>query len=223
MLPRDLQTELLTAAVQYRVVTIMGPRQSGKTTLTRWSFPNKPYVNNDVGVSHQTINQWLSVLEASYLIVKLQPYYENFGKRLIKSPKLYFTDVGLACYLLGIENEMQLQRDPIRGALVENLVVMELIKYRVNQGLEPRLFYYRDNHQHEVDVIFARGHELIPIEIKSAQTFDKSFLKNLRYFQALSPDRVPTGHVIYAGPISQKIDPFQLKHYQQATDIFKES
>lgn len=135
----------------------------------------------------------------------------------------HIVHIGLACYLLGIENQIQLQRDPIRGALVENLVVMELIKYRVNQGLEARLYYYRDNHQHKIDVIFARGHELIPIEIKSAQTFDKSFLKNLHYFKALSPARVPTGYVIYNGPISQSIDSFHLKQYQQATDMFKET
>lgn len=179
-------------------------------------------LGNEVGISNHTVQQWLSVLEASYIIVRLQPYYENFGKRIIKAPKIYFTDVGLACYLLGIETESQVQRDPLRGALVENLVILELMKHRRNQGLDPRFYYYRDNHQNEVDLVICQGHELIPVEIKSSQTFHSSFLKGLDYFKQLAPERVPTGYVIYSGELEQSIKGFQLLNYRRATKIFDE-
>ena len=104
-------------------------------------------LSNEVGVSSHTIQHWLSILESSYIVFRLNPYFENFGKRVIKSPKLYFTDVGLATYLLDIENSSQLNRDPLRGALFENLVILELMKYRLNQGKEPNLYFYRDNHR----------------------------------------------------------------------------
>ena len=127
-------------------------------------------LGNDLGLSGNTIKHWLSILEASYIIFRLRPYFENFGKRMIKSPKLYFTDVGLATCLLDIEEPEQLARDPMRGYLVENLVILELMKYRHNHGLDPNFYYYRDNHKNEVDVIIKQANQLIPIEIKSSKT-----------------------------------------------------
>lgn len=153
----------------------------------------------DVGISSSTAREWLTLLEASYLIIRLPPYHENFGKRLIKSPKIYFTDTGLACYLLGIENVQQLERDPLRGALFENLMILELIKARYNQGLDPNLFFYRDSQGKEVDLIMQRGHTLIPIEIKSSQTYNSSFLDTLRYFHDLVKERAPKSFLIYGG------------------------
>ncbi|NGX41922.1 MAG: hypothetical protein K940chlam7_00196 [Chlamydiae bacterium] len=164
---------------------------------------NMSSLANEVGVSSHTIEEWTSVLQASYLVILLQPYFENFGKRVIKSTKLYFTDVGLLSYLLGIENVKQMSRDPLRGHLVENLVMMELFKARSNQGLEPQLYFYRDSQKNEVDVIFQRGHELIPIEIKSAKTFNREFLKNLHFFQKIAEGRSPQGFVIYCGEKEQ--------------------
>ncbi len=178
---------------------------------------------NDIGVSTHTIQSWLSILEASYVVFRLQPYYENFGKRVIKSPKLYFTDVGFASYLLDIENITQLQRDPLRGNLFENLIILELMKYRLNRGKDPNLYFYRDKHQNEVDVIYKTGHDLIPIEIKSAKTFNKSFLKTLKLFQQYAKDRVPKGYVVYTGPIEQKLGDFELLNYRHLRSIWDDA
>lgn len=175
-------------------------------------------LGNDVGVSSPTIREWISILEASFILIRLQPLHENFGKRIIKSPKLYFTDVGLATYLLGIENTSQLARDPLRGNLVENLVVLELIKSRLNRGLDPQLYFFRDAHGHEVDLIYQAGNELVPIEVKASQTFNTDILKNLHFFQKLAENRCKRGYLIYAGTQEQKIETFQLLHYLHASD-----
>ncbi|MCB1118513.1 MAG: ATP-binding protein [Chlamydiia bacterium] len=179
-------------------------------------------LGNDLGVSVHTVKHWLGVLEASYIVFRLKPYFENFGKRIVKSPKLFFTDVGLASYLLDIEQMSQVTRDPLRGNLFENLVILELVKYRYNCGLEPNLYFYRDSRQNEVDVIIKSGNELIPVEIKSAKTFNTDFLKGLRYFRKLVPERTTRGYVIYAGDQEQMVDGFQLLNYRNVTKIFKQ-
>lgn len=153
---------------------------------------------SDTGVSSNTIKQWISILEASFLVFRLQPYYDNFGKRLIKTSKIYFTDTGLAAYLLGIESIDQLARDPLRGNLIENLVILELIKFRYNQGFEPFLYFFRDAKGHEVDALFQRGKDLIPIAIKAGQTFQPDFLKNINYFKTLT-NKVIKEYLIYSG------------------------
>lgn len=173
-------------------------------------------LSNDTGISTRTVEQWLSLLEASFIIYKLQPYYENFGKRVIKSPKFYFTDVGLLSYLLGIENPKQLFRDPLRGNWVENLVILELVKARLNSNLDPNLYYFRDSHQHEVDVIFKRGSELTPIEIKASQTFNSDFLKGLHYFEKLVSDRVNKGYLVYAGDQERTIGNIYVRNFRHA-------
>ncbi len=176
--------------------------------------------SNEIGVSANTIKNWISVLEASYIIFRLKPYFENFGKRIIKSPKLYFTDIGLATYLLDIENPKQLSRDPLRGFLIENLCILELLKYRNNRTLEPNLYFFRDSHQNEVDLIIKHGHELIPIEIKSAQTFNKVFLKGINYFRSLASERVTKGYLIYTGDKAQMVDGFELINYKNTSNIY---
>lgn len=178
-------------------------------------------LSNDVGVSVPTLHEWLSVLEASFIIFRLHPYYENFGKRILKSPKLYFCDVGFASYLLGIENIKQISRDPLRGFLFENLIILELLKTRINQGLEPHLYYYRDSNQNEIDVIIQSGHDLIPVEIKSSQTFDRHFLKNLYYFQKLT-SRATHGFLIYGGETEQSFEKITLLNYIQSQNVFLE-
>lgn len=180
---------------------------------------NQDNLANEVGISSTTVNHWLSILEASYLIFRIPPYFENFGKRLIKSPKLYFFDVGLVSYLINIETKGQMSRDPLRGNLVENLVVLELMKARLNQGLEPNLYFFRDNHKNEVDIIYKKAHELTPIEIKSASSFDRSFLKGLHYFRQLAAGRVPEGYCVYGGPHSYQVDGFYLLNYKHVSDI----
>lgn len=159
-------------------------------------------IGNELGVSYHTVQSWLSVLEASYIIFRLQPYFENFGKRIIKSFKLYFTDVGLASYLLGIENVSQLSRDPLKGNLFENLVILDFYKQLLNQGKEARIYFYRDRSQYEVDLIWQSGRDLIPIEIKYGQTYKNEFVKGLNYFKNLAKERVPFGYVVYTGDSS---------------------
>lgn len=181
---------------------------------------NKGALGSELGVSDKTIESWLSLLEASYLIVRLRPYFENFGKRMIKSPKLYFTDAGLACYILGIENTQQLSRDPMRGFLFENMVVMDLMKARLHRGRDPNLYFYRDQHQLEVDLIYKQGHELIPIEIKVSQTFNQQFLKPLQYYQRnIAQDRALNGYLIYSGEHEQKLSDVQILNFMHAEQV----
>ena len=117
----------------------------------------------------------LSVLQASYLVTLLPPYYENISKRLVKSPKLYFNDTGLACYLLDIESPRQLARDKMRGALFENMMVMEVIKHRFNQGKEDGVFFYRDSNQNEVDILLKQEGEITAMEVTVFRILDRGF------------------------------------------------
>ena len=166
---------------------------------------NASNISQALGVSSNTVHHWVSILEASFVIYRLQPYFENFGKRMIKSPKLYFTDVGLATYCLDIHTQAQLARDPLRGNLVENFVISEFIKHSTNKGLEPNGYFYRDSNQYEIDLLMKRGYDLIPIEIKSSKTFHPEFLSGLHYFKSIAPDRFKTGYLIYAGDHEQRI------------------
>lgn len=159
---------------------------------------NMSSLATDVGVSIATINHWVSVLEASYILFRLNPYYENFGKRIIKAPKIYFVETGLACYLLGIENEHQLAQNPLLGGLFENLIVTETLKARLNKGLDPNIFFFRDSNQFEVDLLLKWRNELIPVEIKSASTWHDSFAKGLLKFKSISPS-CSNGLIIYGG------------------------
>jgi predicted AAA+ superfamily ATPase len=154
---------------------------------------------NDAGVSSTALRNWLSVLKASYVIFELQPYFENINKRVIKSPKLYFADVGLAAFLLGIQTGEQASRDPLRGALYENLVIADALKSFCNAGKRPELFFYRDSHGNEVDLLIRDAGTLTPVEIKSSSTFNPDFLKGIRHFRAVAGDRVNGGFLLYNG------------------------
>lgn len=127
------------------------------------------------------------------------PFYEDIGKRLIKAPKIYFFDTGLLCYLLGIENESQLASHPLRGAIFENFVVTEAYKQLTNRGKEATLYFYRDNTQHEVDLLLQKGYQYEAFEIKSSQTFTREFLNGLHYLSKLLGERLTRSAVIYAG------------------------
>ena len=162
-------------------------------------------LGNDAGVSHTTAKNWLSILEASYILFFLQPYHRNVSKRLVKSPKLYFYDVGLAAFLLGIENAKQLSRDPLRGSLFENLVIAEALKYRFNQGKRSNLYFYRDNKGNEVDLILTNEPDLFPIEIKAGMTIARDYFKGLNHFAKLFPDSIPNGSgLVYGGETEQQ-------------------
>ena len=143
---------------------------------------NASALAGEVGVSSTTVSGWISILEASFLVHRLQPWFPNRGKRMVKSPKLYFTEPGLATHLLGIETTEQLVRDPLRGNLFENLVVADALKQRANAGRTPNLWFMRTEDGFEIDLILQRGRTLKPMEIKSAMTWHDSFARNLRAF-----------------------------------------
>lgn len=145
-------------------------------------------LGNDVGVDAKTVRSWLSILEASFIVFKLPPYFENFGKRVIKSPKYYFTDTGLLCFLLNIETPEQVTRDPLVGSLFECLVVLEALKSRYNRARTPNLYFFRDSHGNEIDLLHAAGRERVGIEVKSSATFHPSFKKGLaRFHEHVAP------------------------------------
>lgn len=160
---------------------------------------NYASLSNDVGVSAATIRNWVSVLKASFVVFELPPYFENLRKRVIKSPKLFLTDVGLAAFLLGIHTEEQAVRDPLRGQLYENLVIADIVKGALNRGIRPEIYFYRDSHGNEVDLLIRERGGLFPVEIKSAETFSPDFLKGLEKFRSVGGARVRPGAVLYNG------------------------
>jgi predicted AAA+ superfamily ATPase len=178
-------------------------------------------LSNDAGVSHTTAKNWLSVLEASYIIFLLQPYHRNISKRLVKSPKLYFYDVGLAAFLLGIENKKQISRDPLRGSLFENMVIAEALKYRFNQGKRSNLYFYRDSKGNEVDLLLVNGLDLYPIEIKAGMTITRDYFKGLNHFVKLFPDQTPEGSgLVYGGETAQQRTAVAIVPFQQLDRLF---
>ncbi len=156
-------------------------------------------ISNDCGVSTTTIRHWLSALSASYVVFELQPYSENIRKRVVRSPKVYFTDVGLATFLLGITTRDQATHDPLRGNLYENLVIADIMKEIFNRGLRPELYFFRDSRGNEVDLLIKDGRRLMPIEIKSAATFTPDWLKGLDYIHSLGLTHLERGVVLYNG------------------------
>jgi predicted AAA+ superfamily ATPase len=172
-----------------------------------------------VGVDAKTIRHWISILEASFLLFKLPPYFENFGKRAIKSPKLYFTDVGLLCYLLGIREAGQVTRDPLVGGIFENLVVMECVKARYNRGEPADFWFFRDSNGNEVDLVWQDGRALAAAEIKSASTFSMSLLKGLGRFRGIVP-QFSRGVLVYNGDPRILSDGTDVRHFTEAQDLF---
>lgn len=169
----------------------------------------------DCGVSHNTIRSWLSVLEAGYVVFLLQPHHHNFGKRLVKSPKLYFHDTGLAAFLLGIRDAEHLSIHSSRGALFENLVVSELLKQRYNQGLASNLYFWRNNTGDEVDVVIEQGEKLMPIEIKSGQTFNTDFLAGINKWIKIAGDTALTPQLIYGGSENMTRNGVEVRSWQK--------
>ena len=183
------------------------------------SLFNASELGAEVGVSSKTISHWLSVLQASYLITLLPPYYENIPKRLVKSPKLYFNDPGLACYLLDIETPQQLDRDKMRGAIFENMIVMEAIKHRYNMGLEGGVFFYRDSNQNEVDILIKQEGELTAIEVKSSMTYSSSFEKTLTQIEGWIKTPISKKAIVYSGDFENSSDDINLINYRHISSI----
>jgi uncharacterized protein len=157
---------------------------------------------NEIGVDRKTIQSWLGILEASYILFFLPPYFKNFNKRVTKTPKLYFYDTGLACSLLRIPNSELIINHPYKGALFENFIILELMKNRFNQGQRSNLYYWRESSGVEIDVLIDEGLTLKPIEIKSGQTIQSDWLKHLKYWQALTAQNTE-GYVFYGGDDEQ--------------------
>jgi len=156
-------------------------------------------IATDCGVTHTTVRRWLSVLEASFIVMMLHPHHQNFNKRLIKSSKLYFVDTGLLCYLLRIRHAQDMMLHASRGAIFESFVVSELYKRALHEAHEPDLYFWRDSAGHEVDIIIDRGTELIPVEIKSGKTLTPDFFKGLDFWKKISGNQVGPAALIYAG------------------------
>lgn len=160
-------------------------------------------LGNDAGVSHVTARTWIDLLQTSYIVHLLPPWFTNTGKRLIKAPKLYFYDVGLACWLLGLRSAEQVARDPLWGSLFENFVIMEAMKDRLNEGESPEMYFYRDSEGNEVDLLLPFGGKMHAIEIKAGATVNPDYFKGLKTFAAHHPGAVAGGGVVYGGDQNQ--------------------
>jgi predicted AAA+ superfamily ATPase len=178
------------------------------------SIFNASELAGQIGVDNKTITNWLSVLQASYLVTLLPPYYENISKRLVKSPKLYFNDPGLACFLLDIESPRHLARDKMRGAIFENYVVMEVIKHRYNRGLLNGVYFYRDSHKNEVDILLKEEGEITAIEVKSSMTYHTSFEDDISQLSDWIKTPVVNKIIVYTGDFENTASDIKILNYR---------
>ncbi len=173
---------------------------------------------SDCGISPPTAQSWLSVLQTSFVCFQLSPHFVNFNKRLVKTPKIYFYDTGLLCTLLKIQNTTQLASHPLRGSIFENWVIAELMKSYFNKGEEPPLYFWREGNGKEIDLIVDEGTNLYPIEIKSAYSFDPSFLNNLKTFIRFPEDKnkkpSPNGECVYCGDTSYQFHNYHIRSWK---------
>ena len=179
------------------------------------SIFNASELSNELGVAVNTINSWLSVLQASYIIYMLPPFYTNTRKRLTKSPKIYFTDNGIAAYLLDIDSPQTLGRDKMRGLLFENMIVTNFLKDRLNNGLEGGMYFYRDSNGNEVDLLIKNGTRYDCYEIKSSATFHVDFTKGLNNFGKNYPDLAGEKSLVYSGAKMPDFDGIHILNYRE--------
>lgn len=187
---------------------------------------NNSALSAEVGVSSTTIGSWLSILEASHLIYILRPWYENRTNQVVKTPKVFFCDTGLASYLLGIETPEQMQRDPLMGSLFENLVVIEALKARCNRGAESNLYFFRNSKGLEIDLLLREDRTLNLFEIKSGKALNDDFTRNMIKFRSLfpnflSPNSAVHGTVIYSGEDYEAYKNYRYLNFHQTADYFK--
>lgn len=173
----------------------------------------------DAGISPNTAKSWLSVLETSYIIYFLQPFYENFNKRIIKSPKLYFYDTGLVCSLLGISSASQVKIFHAKGALFENLIITDLIKSKLHKGVNPRFYYWQNKTKQEIDLIIDRPDGRIAIEIKSGMTMNENYFTNLKYWKKLTGQKAGDMNVIYGGDTMLKTSSGNYISWKKLNDL----
>jgi predicted AAA+ superfamily ATPase len=174
---------------------------------------------SDAGISPNTAKSWLSILESSYILYRLQPYHRNFNKRLVKSPKLYFYDTGVACSLLGIREENQVHLHYMKGALFENLIINEFIKRNFNRGENRQPYFWQDNHGKEIDCLLVNGERVTPIEVKSGKTMSTSYFDNLKYWRSLAALPEDQGFVVYGGEQSMQTSAGTLISWQHLDRI----
>jgi len=174
---------------------------------------------NELGVAVTTVQEWISLMEQSYILYRLQPYHTNYGKRLGKPPKIYFVEPGLACYLLGLEKPEQISRDPAFGGLFENMVILDILKSYTNRGKEQSMWFFRDHMGNEIDLLVEQQGKLQPIEIKSSLTWHIDFCKGLRWFHKLVP-HAQKGMVIYGGDDRWESDEYHAIPWRQAGAIY---
>ncbi|PLY03422.1 MAG: AAA family ATPase [Desulfuromonas sp.] len=165
---------------------------------------NMSALANECGINHNTARAWISVLEASYVLHQLRPHHQNFNKRLIKTPKLYFYDTGLLCWLLGIQSPEQLVTHPLRGSIFETFVISEVKKLFCNRGEQGELYFWRDSNGNEVDVLIPVGDKLMPVEIKSGKTVTREFFTGLNRWRELAGDLACEPTLVYGGQESYR-------------------
>lgn len=180
---------------------------------------NKTTLAEATGIDRNTADSWLSVLKTSHIVYTVQPYYRNFKKRLVKSSKLYFRDTGLACALLGINSAEQLATYYQSGALFENFIFNEVAKAFYNRGLVPPLFYWRDNAQHEIDMLLAHRGQLQAVEIKSSATYRKAFFKQLDWFSRIADVPLDRPTVVYGGDGNEQIHDYRLMSWRHVAEF----
>lgn len=174
---------------------------------------NLSAISNEVGVDLKTIQSWIGILESSFIIYLLKPYFQNFNKTIVKRPKVYFYDVGLVCAFLRINNRSQIETHPLRGAVFENMVVIETVKKYTNKGINPPLYFWRDKTGREIDLIIDYNNEIVPIEIKSGKTVNQDFFKSLNYFMEIS--KTNKAILAYAGnQVQNRSNGIQVKNWK---------
>ncbi len=208
-----------------RLLTQVGDLNTFQTFLTLCATRIGQVVNltalgNECRISDHTVKRWLSILEASYIIFLLPPHEKNFGKRLIKSPKLYFYDTGLACQLLRLKED-ELALHPMKGHLFESLILSELYKYSYNRGDRPHFTFWRDSKDHEIDCLILANDKTIPLEVKSSRTFNPRFLEELRYWQTLQ-EAQSAGYIIYGASRSQPSASAQCISWQDLPNLYQQ-
>ncbi len=184
---------------------------------------NTSTLGDECGVSHNTVKSWLSILETSFLIYRLKPFHKNYNKRIVKNPKIYFTDTGLVCSLLGIRKKEELDYHFLKGHIFETFIVNEFIKYNFHLGERFELYFWRDNHKKEIDLIIDTGIEQFAAEIKSGKTVQGKFLDTLKYWKNLSGNDTKDSFLIYGGMDSYMRDGFNVTGWQDIYETVIES
>jgi predicted AAA+ superfamily ATPase len=226
ILPEKLYKNYLQTYIErdVRQLTNVGDLSTFQTFITLCAarvgqLTNLTALGSAAGISDVTVKRWLSILEAGYIIFRLRPYYEKIGTRVVKAAKLYFYDPGLICTLLQIKQE-DLANHPNKGNIFESFIIAEILKYFYNQGSNPRVYFWRDKTEHEIDCLVQANQKLIPIEIKAGRTFNTRFLEGLDYWNALAYKKSATGKVVFAGAAQQVRSHEALVSWQSVDTLF---